>query len=63
MNTELAIDGALIILAALYLWVGVRWFRWSRRDKLMYDKHLAEIEKTAARARQLRELVQERFWS
>lgn len=63
MSTELAIDGVIIILAALYLGVGIRWFRWTRKCDREHAAEMAQIERTAARARQVRELAERRFWS
>lgn len=61
MNTELYIDAALIVLALLYLCVAVHWYRYERRQAREHARHIAEIEKTSSRARQLRELVESRF--
>ena len=63
MNTELLIDAALIILAVLYFAVGVHWWRSERQRNREHARYIAEIEKSSARARQLRELVESRFWS
>ena len=63
MSTVVIIDGAIIILAALYLGVGIHWFRWNRRMAVEHAAEMAQIEKTAARARQVREFAEKRFWS
>lgn len=62
MSTELLIDGAIITLAALYLGVGAHWFKVERKQQREHDRHMAALDKTAARARQVRKLVEERFW-
>lgn len=61
MNTELLIDASLIILAFLYLSVGVHWYRSERRRDREHKLYIAQIEKSSARARHLRELVESRF--
>jgi hypothetical protein len=62
MSTEIMIDGALIILAALYLFVGIHWFRWNRKLDREHAAEMAQLEKAAARARQVREFAEQRFW-
>jgi len=61
MSTVILIDGGLIILAFLYLIVGVHWFRWNRRIDREYAREMEQLEKTASRARQVREFAEERF--
>ena len=62
MNTELMIDGALIILAALYLGVARAWYLDIKAAR-QHRQHMIALEKTADRARQVRKFAEERFWS
>lgn len=62
MNTELLIDTALIILAFLYLGVARCWWLEIEATK----KHRVDmlvLERTTARARQLRERLEMGRWS
>jgi hypothetical protein len=63
MSSELYIDAGLIILATCYLFVGIHWFRWNHKFEREHKAEMAQIERTAARARQVRELAEKRFWS
>ena len=62
MSTEIMIDAALIVVAVGYLFLG-RFIWRDIQDTRQLSKDKARIDKTVARARQLRELTESRFWS
>jgi len=62
MSNEILIDAGIILLAVGYLIVGTSWWRDIKAERKHRQDMLA-LEKTAARARQVREFAETRFWS
>jgi hypothetical protein len=60
--THLYIDAALILLAVLYLLVARCWW-YEIKTTRQHRQDMLALEKTADRARQVREFAETRFWS